>query len=323
MPDREVTSLSDAACAAGPVRDCSLRPSLMFVGEVWLAAAALFLPVSAPRAASADPEWRCPQNFEPKAGLNRAFPSDGDQRAFVVVPPAREDGAAPVWVPMVGTVEATNWNLYASRSGDNAKLAEAGFMVIAPVRACADQDPDLAAGACNGPGHDGWNWNPWHEGRAAGAAGDRYKTDAGSDVRFLEAMVRCVGTKWHLDRKRLYVGGVSSGGTMTNRALLFDSAFWAGGMPISGEWYVTKDNGSALPFLQARDLVAHDPAKIYQGRVGPYPLPQHLDPMIVITVWGGDNDKWDAGRRSAHVRTTGRPRRPLPTISPRSPVSST
>ncbi len=258
----------------------------------WLA---ILLGLIASAAVAAEPEWRCPPHFTPRAGLNRDFPSDGVKRAFIVVPPRRGGGAAPVWVPMVGTVEATNWNLHVPRSGDNAKLADAGFMVIAPVRACAEQDPDLAAGACNGPGHDGWSWNPWHEGRAPTADGDRWKSDAGPDVRFLEAMVRCVGTKWPLDRARLYLGGISSGGTMTNRALLFDSAFWAGGMPISGEWYVTGDDGSAMPFLQARNVVAQDPARIYQGRVGPYPLPKQLAPMIVLTVWGGDNDKWDCG----------------------------
>lgn len=127
--------------------------------------------------------------------MNTDFSSDGVMRAFIVVPPKHVTGRAPVWVPMSGTVEAANWNLYVPRSGKNAKLADAGFMVIAPVRGCADQDPVLAAGARNGPGKNGWSWNPWHEGRAAGAAGDRFKTDAGSDVRFLKAMVRCGGTK--------------------------------------------------------------------------------------------------------------------------------
>ena len=274
-------------------RDTSVRACLRFAGCL-LGLATL---ASAPVAAK--PFWECPKGYVPKPGLNAGFPSDGLNRAFVVVPPKGEASAAPapapVWVPMVGTVEATNWNLYRLPNGDNAKLSDAGFMVIAPVRECANQDPNLAAGACNGPGHDGWSWNPWHEGRAPGAAGDRLKTDAGPDVRFLEAMVRCVGTRWKLDGKRLYLGGISSGGTMTNRALLFDSAFWAGGMPISGEWYPTRDDGAALPFLQARDLVAADPTRIYQGRVGPYPLPARLDPMVVITVWGGDRDKWDCG----------------------------
>ena len=272
-----------------------VRPRSFATGLPCIMTALGLAGVATSASAAAQSEWKCPENFEPKAGLNVDFPSDGVDRAFVVVPPTDASGAAPVWVPMVGTVEATNWNLYRLPNGHNAALADAGYMVIAPVRECADQDPDLAAGRCNGPGHDGWNWNPWHEGRATTAQGDRWKTDAGPDVRFLEAMVRCVGTKWKLDRKRLYVGGISSGGTMTNRALLFDSSFWGGGMPISGEWYTTRDDGSSMSFQQAREFVADDPDKIFQGRVGPYPLPKKLDPMIVITVWGGKNDKWNCG----------------------------
>ena len=240
-------------------------------------------------------EWSCPPGYDVKAGLNTDFPVEGIKRAFVVVPPTTGSGPRPVWVPLTGSVEATNWNLFVQRSGNNAKLADAGFMVIGPVRECANQDPALAAGACNGPGHDGWNWNPWHEGRAAGPAGDHYKADAGSDVRFLEAMVRCVGTKWPLDARRLYIGGISSGATMTNRALLFGSHFWAGGMPISGEWYVTKDDGTALSFADARAAVAADPTHVFQGRVGPLPLPAKLGPMIVLTVWGGEHDLWNCG----------------------------
>ncbi len=237
----------------------------------------------------------CPEGFVPRAGLNKNFLSDGKNRAFIVVPPTKPQRTAPVWVPMVGTVEAANWNLYAPRSGNNAKLAEAGFMVIEPIRDCADQDPALAAGRCNGVGANGWTWNPWNDGRAPGPNGDVYKTDPGADVRFLNAMVRCVGTKWKLDAKRFYLGGISAGGTMTNRALLFDSKFWAGGMPISGEWYVTKDDGSSVAFQEARKMVAAEPTKIWQGRVGPMPLAKRLDPMIVLTVWGGDKDLWDCG----------------------------
>ena len=246
-------------------------------------------------AVGAAADWSCPPNYLVKAGVNTDFPVDGVMRAFVVVPPASGTGPRPVWVPLTGSVEATNWNLFVERSGANAKLADHGFMVIGPVRECAAQDPALAAGVCNGPGHDGWNWNPWHEGRAADASGDRWKTDAGSDAHFLEAMVRCVGTKWPLDAKRLYVGGISSGATMTNRALLFGSDFWAGGMPISGEWYVTTDDGTGLSFNAARAAVAADPTHVFQGRVGPLPLPAKLGPMIVITVWGGEHDLWNCG----------------------------
>jgi len=245
---------------------------------------------------SEDPAgWTCPDGYQVKPGLNRDFPFEGEKRAFVVYPPTNASGPTPVWVPLTGSVESTNANLTVARSGANSLMAEKGFMVIGPVRACADQDVNLGGGACNGPGHDGWNWNPWREGRAADAAGDRWRTDEGPDSRFLVAMVRCVGTRFPLDLRRLFIGGISSGGAMTNRALLFRSDFWAGGLPISGEWYVTKDDGTPLSFNAAREAVRAKPAKIFQGRVGPYPLPRRLDPMIIITVWGGEKDLWDCG----------------------------
>jgi poly(3-hydroxybutyrate) depolymerase len=234
----------------------------------------------------------CPDGYQVKPGLNINFPSDGKMRAFVVTPPADLSKPVPVWVPLTGTVESTNANLHVARSGANALLADKGFMVLGPVRECSDQDPDSSGAVCNGPGKDGWNWRPWTEGRAANAEGDRWKNDEGPDSRFLIAMVRCVAKSYPLDARRLFVGGISSGGTLTNRVLTFRSDFWAGGMPISGEWYVTPDDGTAQSFENARDAVAANPTKIFQGRVGPYPLKTKLAPMIVITVWGGENDKW-------------------------------
>lgn len=240
--------------------------------------------------------WECPDGYEVKAGLNTDFPHKGQKRAFVVYPPENADGPAPVWVPMTGTVESTTDNLTVQRSGANALLAKHGYMVIGPVRQCANQDPDARPAACNGPGKDGWNWAPWNEGRASNASGERWKTDEGPDSSFLVAMVKCVGTKFRLDPRRLYLGGISSGGTMTNRALLFRSDFWAGGLSISGEWYVTADDGTPLSFDDARAAVAAAPTKIHQGRVGPYPLPSKLGPMIVMTVWGGEKDLWNCTR---------------------------
>ena len=125
--------------------------------------------------------------------------------------------------------------------------------------------------------------------------GEKWKQVAGPDADFLKEMVQCVGTKFPLDPTRLYLGGISAGGTMTNRALAFNSDFWAGGMPISGEWYVTADDGSYLDFASARAAVKTAPTKIFQGRAGPFPLKSHLNSMIVLTVWGGDKDTWDCG----------------------------
>ena len=268
--------------------------------RAWLCALAATLVIAAGFAGHASAaeqrlKGECPDGYQAKPGLNVDFPSDGEKRAFWVYPPDDLSKPAPVWVPLTGSVESTNDNLTVARSGANGLMAKKGFMVIGPVRACANQDPALRAGVCNGPGHDGWNWNPWREGRAASLAGDGFKTDEGPDSRFLVAMVKCVAASFPLDRRRLYIGGISSGGTMTNRALLFRSDFWAGGLPISGEWYVTRDDGSALSFNDGRAAVKAAPTHIFQGRVGPFPLRPHLGPMVVITVWGGDKDMWDCG----------------------------
>jgi poly(3-hydroxybutyrate) depolymerase len=234
----------------------------------------------------------CPAGYPVKAGLNVDFPSDGDKRAFFVYPPADLSKPVPVWVPLTGSVESTSDNLHAARSGANALMADKGFLVIGPVRKCANQDPNLSAGVCNGPGVDGWNWRPWAEGRAGGPAGETWKNDEGPDSRFLIAAVKCVAAKYRLDARRLYVGGISSGATMTHRALTFRSDFWAGGLPISGEWYVTRDDGASLSFEGGRAAVQASPTQVFQGRVGPYPLKTKLGPLIVITVWGGPNDMW-------------------------------
>ena len=246
-------------------------------------------------AAMATTKYACPDGYQVKEGLNVDFPHKGEKRAFVVVPPLGAKRPAPVWVPLTGTVESTNANLNVARSGANSKLATAGFMVVGPVRQCSNQDSDDRSQACNGPGKDGWNWMPWREGRAGSAAGDKWKQDEGPDSSFYVAMLKCVGTKWKLDDRRFYIGGISSGGTMTNRALMFRSDFWAGGLPISGEWYVSKPDGGALSFDAARKAVIDAPTAIHQGRVGPYPLPKTLAPLVVITVWGGEKDLWNCG----------------------------
>ena len=102
--------------------------------------------------------WSCPDGYQVKEGLNTGFPSRGMMRAFIVVPPKSTSGPAPVWVPTSGTVESANANLFTERSGNNAKLAEHGFMVIGPIRQCAGQNPDTGFKECDGPGSDGWPW---------------------------------------------------------------------------------------------------------------------------------------------------------------------
>ena len=184
--------------------------------------AACTTPIEAPQTAKM---WACPDGFTPREGLNTNFPHEGMMRAFVVASAKGATGPAPAWVPLTGTVESTNANLTVPRSGAHAWMADQGFTVIGPVRQCAEQDPNVGRGQCDGPGSNGWNWKPWNDGRTGNADGEKWKNDAGPDSRFFEAMVRCVGTAFPLDAKRLYVGGISAGtfglGTADSYALTF------------------------------------------------------------------------------------------------------
>lgn len=225
-------------------------------------------------------EGECPAGFEPKEGDNVNFADPSGMRQFVVKVPSANEAPAPLFVSLTGTVESTNANLGAR--GNTQALTEKGWVVLGPVRRCSTS-PDDSGSACNGVGMDGWQWAPWNEGAQQGS-GMKWYQEVGPDALFLKAMVKCVATKWKIDAKRLFVGGISSGGTFANRLVTFQSDFWAGGMPISGEMYL--DNPNAVQM---------NPMAVQDGRCCPYPLdksPEALGPMIVISMWGGDTDTW-------------------------------
>jgi len=200
-------------------------------------------------------EGSCPAGFEPGAGENRGFVSDGKERVFHVLPPdGASDDPRPLFVSLTGTVQQELD--FAAQSGLD-ELPSDGWIVAAPVRTCSQNGTN-----CAQIGSDGRIWEPWYDGTIAGPS-----EDEGPDVRFVEAMVRCIATRWPVDAERIYVGGISAGGSFTNRNLTFNSGFFAGGVVSSGNWY----GGLAAP-----------------GE------PRHMDHSLAIVIWGGPNDVWPA-----------------------------
>lgn len=242
--------------------------------------------------------WECPSDYMPKPEFNRDYPTKGNNgedvpRAFFLRLPKDMSTPRPVFVTLVGTVESTQAQLDNTGNGETGKMVDEGFVVIAPLRVCVNQNPTTTGmGTCESGQKDGWGWPPWNEGRVPGPEGEKWKTMEGADSLFFESLVKCVGKHYKLDPSRFYLGGVSSGGTMTNRAMTFRSDFWAGGLVMSGEWYVTGDDGVRPSFQDGVKLVMDAPTKIHQGACCPYPLKQELSPLIVVSVWGGDNDNW-------------------------------
>jgi hypothetical protein len=193
----------------------------------------------------------CPDGFAPVAGENRGFSADGADRVFHVLPPSDVTTPRPVFVSLTGTVQA---ELDFANQSALDDLPGSGWIVAVPVRSCSQRGTNCAT-----LGSDGRIWEPWYDGTAT--AND----DEGPDVRFVDAMVRCIATKWPVDEKRIYVGGISAGGSFTNRNLTFNSELFAGGVPSSGNWY----QGGAAPASAVT-----------------------LDPTLVILIWGGPTDVW-------------------------------
>jgi poly(3-hydroxybutyrate) depolymerase len=166
----------------------------------------------------------CPAGFAVQAGWNDDFPSDGKSRTFHVLPPdGGQEGPRPLFVSVTGTVQSELG--FAAQSGLD-RLPGDGWIVAAPVRTCSQSGTN-----CAQVGTDGRVWEPWYDGTLGGASDDE-----GPDVRFVESMVRCIATQWSVDRDRIYIGGISAGGSFTNRYMTFNSDLFAGGVASSGNW---------------------------------------------------------------------------------------
>lgn len=200
--------------------------------------------------ASAALTGMCPDGFTPAEGLNKTFPHEGGVRHFNVTIPTTGDGPRPLFVALTGTVQEEL--AFATQSG-LAELPSSGWIVVSPIRSCTQESR-----TCNTVGSDGRVWEPWFDGTMP-------RTDeAGPDVAFIDAMVRCVASKWPVAADKIYAGGISAGGSMTNRTLTFNSKLFAGGVAASGNW------AYGVP-----------PA-----------TPMKMDSSIAIIVWGGPTDTW-------------------------------
>ena len=197
---------------------------------------------------------RCPTGFAVQSGFNDGFESDGIDRQFhVLLPDGAGDGEPrPLFVALTGTVQKEL--SFAAQSGLE-QLPGGGWIVAVPVRTCSQHQAN-----CNGIGSDGRIWEPWWDGPLGPPIDDEQV-----DVRFVESMVRCIADGWAVDADRIYVGGISAGGSFTNRNMTFNSEFFAGGVPASGNWY----DGRAAPLT-----------------------PREMDSSIVIVIWGGPTDVW-------------------------------
>jgi poly(3-hydroxybutyrate) depolymerase len=185
---------------------------------------------------------RCPGKYRterPVAGRNGDFVvADQSREFFLMLPPGDPAAPHPLLVAFNGTGDNGAGMISAGHLED---FVARGFIVVAPSSI-----------------GNGTVWPVWDALRQPGTENDPNK-----DLDYFDTLVQCVAAHNVVDKDRVYVGGHSAGGIMTNYVLQRRSSLLAGGIVASGIFSLT----SPVP-------------------------PPVLDPMLVIVTWGGNNDEF-------------------------------
>jgi len=191
----------------------------------------------------ADPAVACPANFAvngPAPGANHGYQVSGQARAVHVLLPDFNvhQGPRPLFVAFNGTSE--DGPEFAERAVLQ-DFADRGFVVVAP--------------SSEGNGAIWPVWDAMHP------PDKPYPENR--DLALVDSLIQCMGAHYPVDKNRLYLGGHSAGGIMSNFMLQQRSDVFAGGIVGSGIYDLTQPE-----------------------------QPSALGDLFVIVTWGGDNDAY-------------------------------
>ncbi len=146
---------------------------------------------------------------ELKVGRNTGFQAGGQARSFeLLLPPKYFGGPRPMLMAFHGT-----------------GLSGAGAVADYRLQEWADQGFIVVAPDSNG---NGSLWPVWDMQHMPGTP-----ETPNADLALFDALIQCVAARQSVDAKRIYAGGQSAGGTMTNFLLGRRSKVLAGGVPAS------------------------------------------------------------------------------------------
>ncbi len=189
-----------------------------------------------------DKATACPANFQDMTlatGQWTDFNSADQIRSFyIALPDPAFTGARPLFIGYHGT---NGTGLGKFESAEWSDFVAKGMIVLAPDG-----------------NENGTVWPVW----------DAMRTFAqmdlpNADETYIQELLDCVAAHLDIDVHRIYMGGHSAGGIMTNYMLQRHSDWSAGGIVASGIFALTTPE-PVIP----------------------------LEPMTVVVTWGGDNDSW-------------------------------
>lgn len=247
-----------------------------------LVCAALFLVLAVPGARAADPG--APGSFDLFSFTNTA----GTRTYRVYVPPSYSGAPMPLVVELHGcggdAAEEARWSRF------NEIAAGLGFLVAYP-----QQDPAANGSRC-------WNWFlPDHQSRDAGEAS------------IIAGITRAAMERWTIDPRRVFVGGISAGGAMSDIMAVTYPDLFAAVMVYAGcEYKGTTCLGAvgALPGEVSGEFAYQAmgprarviPVIVIQGDVDVVvPAP---NAELVVTQFLASDDWADDGQNNASVSRT-------------------
>lgn len=178
----------------------------------------------------------------PHEGANSGYEAGGQTRSFeLLLPPASFTGPRPLFIAFHGTGETGRSFINRARLSE---WAARGVIVVAPD----------AVG-------NGSVWPVWDGMHLPGAP-----VAPNADLALVDSLKDCVSSHFAVDATRIFAGGHSAGGIMTNHVLRMRSDVFAGGIVASGIFDFT------------------EPVRASTDPTG------NLGAMTVIETWGGDND---------------------------------
>jgi poly(3-hydroxybutyrate) depolymerase len=205
--------------------------------------------VEVPPAALEAETTECAANYRedaPAAGQNDDYDLPEQTRSFYLALPDDQDGPAPLFVGFHGT-GGTGASAFAEWQMQD--FVDAGMIVLLP----------------DGVGN-GEIWPVWDALRSPGR-----ENEPNPDLELFDSLIQCVAAHYPVDRNRIFMGGHSAGGIMSNHVLQRRSELLAGAIVASGVF----------------DLTAPSPR-------------EDLAEVAVLVTWGGDNDQY-SGSASGEV----------------------
>jgi len=173
---------------------------------------------------------RAGADLAPGDTLNLSLAHDSETRLFDVHVPASYDGgtAMPLILDFHGL--SSNKTQQAAISGFKALSETAGFIVVWPQGLFgAPGNPEGQSGTLGVDPFDSigpaWNAAGWCCGAARAAGAD--------DVGFARALVEAIDQQANIDRRRVYVTGLSNGGGMTQALACEAADLFAAAAPVA------------------------------------------------------------------------------------------